>query len=133
LICHAPGDEASPAGAIAVEGSPGGLTKGEGEALIRKAVELALAGDPAALRLCLDRIVGPCRERAIEFAMPAIRSAADLADAMAALAAATALGEVTPREAAQLGGVVDAYIRAVEATEFDRRLRALEADDGAAD
>jgi hypothetical protein len=109
------------------------LLEGEGEALIRKAVELALAGDPAALRLCLDRIVGPCRERAIEFAMPAIRSAADLADAMAALAAATALGEVTPREAAQLGGVVDAYIRAVEATEFDRRLRALEADDGAAD
>jgi hypothetical protein len=29
----------------------------------RKAVEPALAGDPAALRLCLERIVGPYRER----------------------------------------------------------------------
>jgi hypothetical protein len=32
------------------------LLDGEAEALMRKAVEAALAGDPAALRLCLDRI-----------------------------------------------------------------------------
>jgi len=54
------------------------LLAGEGEALTRKAVELALAGDPAALRLCLERIVGPYRERAVEFTMPPIRNAADL-------------------------------------------------------
>ena len=31
------------------------LLEGEGEALTRKAIELAKAGDMAALRLCLDR------------------------------------------------------------------------------
>src|SRR6202047_188347 len=60
------------------------LLAGEGEALTRKAVELALAGDPAALRLCLERIVGPYRERAVEFTMPPIRNATDLAGAVAA-------------------------------------------------
>ena len=65
------------------------LLAGEGEALTRKAIELALAGDPwafspragpvGALRLCLERVVGPYRERAVEFTMPAIRNAADLA------------------------------------------------------
>ena len=55
------------------------LLAGEGEALTRKAVELALAGDPAALRLCLERIVGPYRERAVESTMPPIRNAPDLA------------------------------------------------------
>jgi hypothetical protein len=45
----------------------------------RKAVEPALAGDPAALRLCLERIVWPYRERAVEFTMPPIRNAPDLA------------------------------------------------------
>jgi hypothetical protein len=105
------------------------LLAGEGEALTRKAVELALAGDPMALRLCLERIVGPYRERAVEFTMPPIRNASDLAGAMAAVADATALGEVTPREAMQLGHVVEAYVRAVEATEFERRLRVLEAVD----
>ena len=54
------------------------LLAGEGEALTRKAVELALAGDPAALRLCLERIVGPYREPAVEFTMAPIRNAAEL-------------------------------------------------------
>ena len=90
---------------------------------------MALAGDPTALRLCLERIVGPYRERAVEFTMPPIGSAADLAGAMAAVAGATAQGAVTPREAMQLGHVFEAYVRAVEATEFERRLRVLEAAD----
>ena len=33
------------------------LLDGEGAALTRKAIELALAGDATALRLCLDRIL----------------------------------------------------------------------------
>ena len=98
----------------------------KGEALTRKAVELALAGDPHALRLCLERVVGPYRERAVEFTMPPIGNAADLAGAMAAVAGAAAQGAVTPREAVQLGQVFEAYVRAVEATEFERRLRVLE-------
>jgi hypothetical protein len=105
------------------------LLSGEGEALTRKAIELALTGDPAALRLCLERIVGPYRERAVEFPMPPIRNAADLAGAMGAVADAAAQGAVTPREAMQLGRVIEAYVRAVEATEFERRLSALEAAD----
>src|SRR5207247_10941318 len=91
------------------------LLAGEGEALTRKAVELALGGDPNALRLCLERIVGPYRERAVEFTMPPIRNAADLAGAMAAVAEATAQGRVTPRDAVELGRVFAAYVRVVAA------------------
>ena len=39
------------------------LLEGETEAITRKAVELALAGDPVALRLCVERILPPMRER----------------------------------------------------------------------
>ena len=105
------------------------LPAGEGAALTRRAIELALDGDQAALRLCLERVLGPCRERAVEFVMPPIKSAADLATAMSAVAAATAQGAITPREAMQLGQVVEAYVRAVEATEFERRLKTLEMAD----
>jgi hypothetical protein len=35
------------------------LLDGEAEALTRRAVELALAGDGMALRLCLERIIPP--------------------------------------------------------------------------
>src|SRR5271163_1830995 len=54
------------------------LLEGESEALTRKAVELALAGDPTALRLCIERILPPCRERAVKFALPPIESASDV-------------------------------------------------------
>ncbi len=54
------------------------LLDGEATALTRKAVELALAGDQAALRLCLDRTVITRRERAVELALPSIRGSDDI-------------------------------------------------------
>jgi hypothetical protein len=35
------------------------LLNGEAEKLTRKAIDLGLAGDMAALRLCVDRIIPP--------------------------------------------------------------------------
>ena len=40
---------------------------GEADALTRKAVELALVSDPTAMRLCVERILPPCRERTVKF------------------------------------------------------------------
>jgi Family of unknown function (DUF5681) len=75
------------------------LLAGESEALTRRAVELALVGDPTAMRLCLERILPACRERAVRFALPPIESAADIAAAMKAVTSALADGAITPGEA----------------------------------
>jgi hypothetical protein len=69
----------------------------------------------------------PRRERSVRFQLPALRSAADAASAMAALTAGVATGEVSPGEAAELSKLVEAYVKALEAGEFDQRLRAVEA------
>src|SRR3984893_17667185 len=50
------------------------LLVGEAESLTRKAVELALVGDPTALRLCIERVLPQCRERAVKFALPPIET-----------------------------------------------------------
>jgi hypothetical protein len=107
------------------------LFDGEAEGLTRKAIELALAGDAAALRLCLDRILPPRRERPVHFELPPLQSAADAAAAVAAITAAVADGGITPGEAAELAKLVETFVSAVEATEFDRRLRILEERAGA--
>jgi hypothetical protein len=107
------------------------LLDGEAEALTRKAVTLALGGDPWALRLCLDRIIAPRRDRPVHFALPPIADVADVANTMAAITAAVAQGAITPGEAAEVAKVVDAHVRAIEASEFDRRLKALEAANAA--
>jgi hypothetical protein len=106
------------------------LLEGEAEALTRKAVELALGGDPAALRLCLDRVIAPHRERLVAFALPRMREPADLAAAMEAMYAAVAQGVLAPAEAAELAKVVDTFAKAIEMRDFDSRLTALEKEYG---
>jgi len=45
---------------------------------------------------------------------------------MAEIAAGVAGGKLTPGEAAELSKLVNAYVKALEASEFDLRLRAIE-------
>jgi hypothetical protein len=106
---------------------------GEAEGLTRKAVEVAFAGDPMALRLCVELLLPVCRERAVEFKLPPIESPANIAAAMKALTSALAQGETTPGEAGRIAGVVDTFVRAIETSEFERRLQELEATVNAPD
>src|SRR5229473_3106457 len=103
------------------------LLAGESEALTRKAVDLALVGDPTAMRLCLERILPPCRERTVRFALPPIESAADIAAAMKAVTSALAGGAITPGEAATIAAGVDTFLQVIETSDFDRRLQLVEA------
>jgi hypothetical protein len=102
------------------------LLDGEAEALTRKAVEMALAGDPTAMRLCLERILPPCRERTVKFALPPLESAADIAAAMKAVAAALADGIITPGEGEAIARILDTFVPVIEANDFARRFKAIE-------
>jgi hypothetical protein len=92
------------------------LLAGESEALTRKAVQLALAGEPTAMRLCVERLLPPCRERTVKFTLPPIESVSDVSAAMRAVTAALAKGNITPGEAATIAGVVETFARAIETT-----------------
>jgi hypothetical protein len=92
------------------------LLEGESEALTRKAVELALAGDPVALRLCVERILPVCRERAVRLALPAIEGASDVSAAANAVTSALARGALTPGEAERIATVVETFARAIDTT-----------------
>ncbi len=70
------------------------LLAGEAEALTRKAVELALGGDLVALRLCLERVLPPARERPLRVDLP-LERATDADAAMQAVVAALRAGELT--------------------------------------
>lgn len=80
----------------------------------------------AALRLCLDRIVPPRRDRPVHFKIPALNSANDASRAIAAITSAVASGELTPAEAGELSCVVETYVKVLETTEVEQRLKALE-------
>jgi hypothetical protein len=102
------------------------LLDGEGEALTRKAIELGLKGDITALRLCLDRLAPPRRDRHVSFELPKIENAKDAAGAITAMLEAVAAGDLTPSEASEVTKLLDTYVKVFEAVEIAERVERLE-------
>lgn len=101
------------------------MLEGESEALTRKAVELALAGDTTALKLCLDRIAPPLKPMSppinLEIPMPD-----SLTDTAKAFVTAAASGDVSPEVAAQMVSAIASVARVEEMEQIKDRLEALE-------
>ena len=97
------------------------LLSGEAERLTRKCIELALSGDTVALRLALERICPPRRDRAATFALRPIHSARDAAEAQSDLADAVSSGIITPAEAAEISKVLANAAKAYEIAEMAER------------
>jgi Family of unknown function (DUF5681) len=102
------------------------LLDGQSEELIQKTIERALGGDTTALRICIDRIIAPRRDRPLSFRLPEINSAQDAVAAIGAITDGVDGGDLTPAEAAELAKVVEVFRSTIETAEFERRLTALE-------
>lgn len=123
----APGNSGRPKGArakatIACEA----LLDGQVEQLTQKAIDLALAGDTIALRLCMDRLAPPRRDRHVSFKLPAFASAADHPSVLAAIMKAVAQGDLTPGEGQAMAAMLAEHRKAIETGEIEARLAALE-------
>jgi hypothetical protein len=97
------------------------LLDGEAEKLTRKAIEMALGGDTVALRLCLERIYPPRKDRPVMFSLPLITSAQDAAEVTAAVAAAVSNGDITLSEAAEVAKLIDSCVKAYQVAELEDR------------
>jgi hypothetical protein len=92
-------------------------------ALTEKAIELAMAGDATALRLCLERLIPPARERPLDID----RLSEDPAAAMGEIIQAVAEGDLLPSEGERLATLVKAKAELTALREIEERLAALEA------
>ena len=102
------------------------LIEGEGEAVVQVLLAAAKGGDVSAARALLDRLVPPRKERPVKVALPALRSAKEARDALAAVTAAVADGDMLPGEGEALVKLLEAYARTAAAAELEERVAALE-------
>jgi F0F1-type ATP synthase gamma subunit len=102
------------------------LLADDAEAIVRKAVEMAKAGEIAALRMCLDRLVPARKDEPVVFDLPPLDTAADSVAAAARIVAGVADGDLTPSEAMDLAKVIDVYVGALATKAFEERLAKLE-------
>ena len=107
---------------IAIEG----LLEGQAEALTQTAISKALEGDSIALRLCMDRIAPPMKDRPVVFSLPRMHGAMDASEAAGSVLNAVGDGTLTPIEGTRVMGLIDSYRRTLELTDIEQRLQALE-------
>jgi hypothetical protein len=74
------------------------LLDGEAETITNKAIELAKEGNLMAIRICLDRIAPPRKDRHIELASPKMESASDAVSAGATIIEALGQRGIDPND-----------------------------------
>ena len=109
---------------IAIEG----LLEGQAEALTQTAISKALGGDSIALRLCMDRIAPPMKDKPVVFPLPRMHGAMDASEAAGSVLSAVSDGTLTPMEGTRVMDLIDSYRRTLELTDIEYRLKALESD-----
>jgi hypothetical protein len=102
------------------------LLEGQAEALTQTAISKALEGDTLALRLCMDRIAPPMKDKPVVFTLPKMRDAMDASEAAGSVLNAVGDGTLTPIEGTRVMGLIDSYRRTLELTDIEQRLQALE-------
>lgn len=102
------------------------LLEGEAEFITRACVEAAKNGDMTAIRLVLERLLPPAKERPVVISLPDVRTAEGAADAQAAILSAVAKGELLPGEGTTLASIVESRRRAIETADLEQRITALE-------
>ena len=100
------------------------LLKEAEEKLLRKAIEMAEAGDVPMLKFLLDRILP--KERSIHVELPKLFVASDTVDALGAIVDGVANGQIAPYEAASLATLIASYARAFNVADLELRLDSLE-------
>ena len=109
---------------IAIEG----LLEGQAEALTQTAISKALGGDSIALRLCMDRIAAPMKDKPVVFPLPRMHGAMDASEAAGSVLSAVSDGTLTPMEGTRVMDLIDSYRRTLELTDIEQRLQSLERD-----
>jgi len=102
------------------------MAEGDAKAVLEKQLELAKAGDQQAAQLVLSRIWPIRKGRPVSIALPALETAADIVKALGSVAGAVGAGDLTPEEGASVAAVLETKRKAIETSELEARIVALE-------
>lgn len=100
--------------------------EGELSDVVRVVIDAAKAGDMAAARLVVDKLIPAVRERPLSIQLPPVVNVEDCTGAQAKVLAAVAAGDLLPSEGEALAGMVEQQRRSLETSDLAARLAAIE-------
>jgi len=89
------------------------LSHAQTEAVLARILQMANKGNPAAMRLCMNRLAPRPRSSPVDFELPPLGTPDDVRAAIAAISAGVADGSLTPSEATELAGSVESFARSL--------------------
>jgi hypothetical protein len=101
------------------------LLDGGAEELVRKALEIAMAGDVGMIKFLLGRILP--RERLVKLNLPRMEFADHAVEALGKVMSDVAEGRMTPSEGAAMATLINSYTRAIDMADAVKRLDSLKA------
>jgi hypothetical protein len=102
------------------------LLEGSVEQLIAKAVGMALKGDVAAMRLCLERILPARKDRLICLDLPPIETGGHISGAVSAILTAISEGQLTPGEGEMMINILSVKTKILAGEDWERRVEKVE-------
>jgi hypothetical protein len=126
-----PGQSGNPAGKpkgtrAAIYAQLDGLAAAAGPEILQALVDKAKEGDARAADILLRRAWPERKGRPLRFSMPELSGPAGLVEAMSAVTAGVANGDLTPDEATAIASVVEIHRKVIVAEDHEARLQALE-------
>lgn len=104
---------------------------GAGDEILKVLIDLALKGDPVALRIYIDRAdPAPKAVTRIEVAITEIETADDVAEASRRIIGEMAKGEISIDDAERVLALIRGHLPTIEATDWEKRLADLEQAQG---
>jgi hypothetical protein len=105
-----------------------GLLESHAEALVQKAVDLALKGDSQALRLCIERLIPRPKDETVSIPMegPFPTNTEGLLQFSQKIMEIMTNGTTTPQEALTLMAIVENIRKLIETSDLSQRLEAIE-------
>lgn len=94
--------------------------------ICQKLIEEAITSNMQAIKLVLDRVLPPKRNRAIDVNRPKLQTIDDAVNAISIIIDAVGSGEITPSEGEAISRVVDVFIKTLQEYEIEKRVSMLE-------
>jgi hypothetical protein len=104
------------------------MTAGDRAAIVGKIIRQAKRGCRVSQKLVVDRVEPPRRGSPVRFPLPPVKTTADVVNALAAVAAAIAAGQLSPTEAVEVAGVVELQRKAIEQQVMEAQMAKFEAE-----
>lgn len=102
------------------------LLKGELESICRRLIQEATSGNMQAIKMILDRVLPPKRTPSTHFDLPNFEGSAGVMNAISSVMKAVSQGNLSIGDGEALTRMIDAYMRAKEAYDYEERLSKIE-------